>query len=348
MRILHCVSSLQVGGAEKCVKNLVSAQKQQALDIAVMTFGTKDDAFQREIEVLGVPVININGNLLTRTLKLISLIKGYSTLHVHSPAVIRAFSLIFPFLLNKNIVYTIHGEIEPPIGFIKQSHWLAKYYVDKVFGVSENIKAGINKRYGWSSTSVEVIKNGVAIPEAFELIGDNPKLQLCTVSRLVPLKNISQLINAFERFQCNKYADLHIYGDGPEMLALNSLAMASTIKESIVFHGAVLNEDEIYREKDLLLINSTTEGLPMALLEAMARGIPSFSTSVGEIPNVISNLDNGVVYSVNDLEYWHSQIIVIQENRQRLKAMGVAARQFVKDHFAIDHISALYKKKSYQ
>jgi hypothetical protein len=66
MRILHCVSSLKVGGAEKCVKNLVKVQSQKGLDVEVLSFGDKDDAFQRDIEALNINVINVNGNIITR------------------------------------------------------------------------------------------------------------------------------------------------------------------------------------------------------------------------------------------------------------------------------------------
>ena len=344
MRILHCVSSLKVGGAEKCVKNLVLEQQKQGLDVSVLSFGSCADAFQSEIEKSGAKVINISGNIFSRTWASIKALSQYSTIHVHSPAVIRAFALLFPVLFTKQVIYTIHGEVEPPISFVKQSHWLGRLYINRVYGVSENIKKGITKRYGWSISSVTVIKNGVVIPQKPQVISLQPKLQLCTVSRLVPLKNIAQLLKAFEEYKCFNYADLHIYGDGPEKLDLEALATQLNLNHSVTFHGAVLEEQAIYQNKDLLLINSTTEGLPMTLLEAMARGIPAISTAVGEIPNVIENQCNGIVYSLNDLAEWQKQLTIVDSDRTKLQEMGVLAHKFILSHFAIHDVCMIYQK----
>jgi glycosyltransferase involved in cell wall biosynthesis len=347
MRILHCVSSLKVGGAEKCVRNLVLEQKLQGLTVAVLSFGAPSDAFQKEIEASGVKVINITGNLISRTWSSIRAVSTYSTVHVHSPAVVRAFTLIFPVLFMKQVVYTIHGEVEPPISFVKESHQLARLYINRSYGVSENIKAGITNRYGWPKSSVTVIKNGVAIPSKPQEISKQTKLQLCVVCRLVPLKNIAQLIEAFKQYGCSDYAELHIYGDGPEKSNLEILTTQLNLNQSITFYGAILDEQAIYENKDLLLINSTTEGLPMSLLEAMARGIPAVSTSVGEIPNVIENQCNGIVYSLNNLEEWQQQLTFANTDRKSLQEMGAAAYAFIRDQFAIKHICMIYQK-SYQ
>ncbi|WOI38745.1 glycosyltransferase family 4 protein [Alteromonas sp. CI.11.F.A3] len=347
MRILHCVSSLQVGGAEKCVKNLVIAQQRSGLDVAILSFGDKKDAFQKDLEDLGISVINLSGNVISRTFFLLKVISKFTTLHVHSPAVIRAFTLIFPFLLIKNVVYTIHGEVEPPVSFIKQSHWLAMLYLNKAFGVSGKIKSGISQRYAWATSSIEVIENGVPIPSEPVKIGERDSLQLCAVCRLVPLKNLAHLLEAFKYHECYQYASLHIYGDGPEMETLQQLTTSLSLDNVVRFHGAILDEDEIYHDKDALLINSTTEGLPMSLLEAMARGIPAFSSDVGEIPNVITNGKNGVIYSLSDMLTWSTQLQAANTDRKQLKAMGAGARRFMQDHYSIERVSAIYEK-SYQ
>lgn len=344
MRILHCVSSLKVGGAEKCVKNLVLEQKKQGLDVSVLSFGNRADAFQNEIEKSGAKVINITGNIFSRTWASIKALSQYSTIHIHSPAVIRAFALLFPVLFIKQVIYTIHGEVEPPISFVKQTHWLGRLYINRVYGVSENIKKGITNRYGWPTSSVTVIKNGVVVPPKPQVISQQSKLQLCIVCRLVPLKNIAQLLKAFEEYDCFNYADLHIYGDGPEKTNLEALATQLNLNHTVTFHGAILEEQAIYQNKDLLLINSTTEGLPMTLLEAMARGIPALSTAVGEIPNMIENQRNGIVYSLNDLAEWQKQLLNVNTHRTKLQEMGSFAHKFIHSHFAIQHICMIYKE----
>ena len=343
MRILHCVSSLKVGGAEKCVKNLVKVQSQKGLDVKVLSFGDKSDAFQRDIESLGVEVINIKGNIITRLVKASRHLAGFSTVHIHSPAVIKAFAPIFPILLFKKVIYTIHGEVEPPIGFVKGSHKLAQLYVDKVFGVSESIKDGIYKRYKWKPQDVIVISNGVYCPPIPQNIAEQPILNLCTVCRLVPLKNIVQLVEAFARYELRQFAKLNVFGDGPERSAIEHLITKYALHDCVTLHGEVLDEDAIYERQDILLINSTTEGLPMSLLEAMARGIPAISTSVGQIPRLIQHGENGFIYNVDDIECWYTLLLSQIHNRDSLRHVGLCAYEFVNQNYAINDVSSIYE-----
>ena len=343
MRIIHCVSSLQVGGAEKCVKNLVSRQKDKGLDVSVLSFGNKDDAFQQSIESENVDVINVNGNIILRLFKLIIVLLKYSSIHIHSPAVIKAFAPIFPLLLFKNVIYTIHGEVEPPISFLRGSHKIASTYLSKIFAVSEPIKAGIFQRYGWHSSIVEVVKNGVEVAEAPHRVGHGEKLNLCTVSRLVPLKNIEQLIVNFAAKKAHEFSHLHVYGNGPELEKLTTLTERLAMSPFVTFHGAVLDEKSIYEDKDLLLINSTTEGLPMSLLEAMARGIPALSTDVGDIGAVINSGENGYIYDRNDMNTWLKHLNNLNGERKELKEMGEKAYRFIANNYSIDSVSMLYE-----
>lgn len=343
MRILHCVSSLKVGGAEKCVKNLVKAQSEKGLDVEVLSFGNECDAFQHDIKALGVKVTNIKGNIFVRLMKTVRTLLSFSTIHIHSPAVIKAFAPIFPVLMAKRVIYTIHGEVEPPISFVRGSHTLAQLYINKVFGVSESIKSGINKRYGWNSNTVTVVNNGVYCPPIPQDIAQQPLLHLCTVCRLVPLKNITQLVEEFGRRNLGNHAVLNIFGDGPERSKIEQIVEKYGLQSSVILHGEVLDEDQIYAQQDLLLINSTTEGLPMSLLEAMARGIPALSTSVGQIPRLIQHGDNGFIYNVNDIESWRKLILSQIHDRDKLMQVGQHAFAFIKQHYAIDDVSAIYE-----
>ena len=325
------------------MKNLVSRQKDKGLDVSVLSFGNKDDAFQQSIETENVDVINVNGNIISRLFKLIIVLLKYSSIHVHSPAVIKAFAPIFPLLLFKNVIYTIHGEVEPPISFLRGSHKIASFYLSKIFAVSEPIKAGIYQRYGWHSSSVEVVKNGVELADIPLRVGHNEKLSLCTVSRLVPLKNIEQLIENFAQKNVHEFSHLHIYGDGPELEKLTTLTEKLAMLPFVTFHGAVLNEKLIYDDKDILLINSTTEGLPMSLLEAMARGIPALSTDVGDIGAVITSGESGYTYDRDDMNTWLKHLNYLNDNREALKKMGESAFSFIAKNYSIDSVSTLYE-----
>lgn len=344
MKVLHCISSLQVGGAEKCVRNLSLEQKSQQLSVGILSFGKPNDAFQSDIEKAGIEVFNINGNVFVRSLRTISVLLKYSTIHIHSPAVIRAFTPLFLLLILKNVIYTIHGEVEPPLKYLKFAHKLSSVYINTIFAVSEPIKRGIKERYGWSEQCVSVVENGVVVPSSFAEIGNKNKLRLCMVCRLIPLKNVSQIIDAFNRHKLFEMFLLDIYGDGPERAKLEDKVERLKLSKYITFHGNQLDENFIYENEDVLLINSTTEGLPMSLVEAMARGIPAVSTNVGNISSVISHGENGYIYEINDMATWKKCLFRLHEDRKLLEEMGKSAHLFISKQFSIKSVSSIYQK----
>lgn len=86
--------------------------------------------------------------------------------------------------------------------------------------------------------------------------------------------------------------NFHIYGSGPMESLLKEIA-----PQNVQFHGHQSNMNKVWQGIDLLLITSRYEGLPMAALEAMSRGIPVISFELGELPSVIDTGSNGWIVS---------------------------------------------------
>ena len=103
--IVHIVSSLNVGGAEKFVKNISIEQLNQHDKVAIISFGKSSDDFQSIIQKHGIKVHNLTGGILSRLIQFISIVFSIKIIHIHSPAVIRALLPIFPFLLIKKVVF---------------------------------------------------------------------------------------------------------------------------------------------------------------------------------------------------------------------------------------------------
>ncbi|WP_299692525.1 glycosyltransferase family 4 protein [uncultured Vibrio sp.] len=90
--------------------------------------------------------------------------------------------------------------------------------------------------------------------------------------------------------QTNPAHHFHLFGDGPEKQVLES----SNCK-NLTFHGHQTNMSNAWQAIDVLVIPSRYEGLPMAALEAMARGIPVIATNVGNLPQLIEHQTNGYI-----------------------------------------------------
>ncbi|TDI35588.1 MAG: glycosyltransferase family 1 protein [Acidobacteria bacterium] len=111
------------------------------------------------------------------------------------------------------------------------------------------------------------------------------------VGRLVPIKDVPTLLSAFARLEgapapCMR-AHLALIGDGPERERLESLADKLGVASRVHFTGFLSELETVYPDLDLVVNSSRNEGTPVALIEAMAAGIPVVATSVGGSPDLL-------------------------------------------------------------
>ncbi len=121
----------------------------------------------------------------------------------------------------------------------------------------------------------------------------NETIVLGMVSSLTPEKGHRIAIEALSLLKNSCNVTLLIVGDGPQKSNLVEQTAAAGLQEKVIFAGKRSNIPEILSSVDIFLMPSFTEGLPMALLEAMAAGKPVIASSVGEITNVLSSQQCG-------------------------------------------------------
>jgi glycosyltransferase involved in cell wall biosynthesis len=117
-------------------------------------------------------------------------------------------------------------------------------------------------------------------------------LKAVTVGRLVPWKRVDRVIEAL--MACPTLG-LVIVGDGSEHKRLEGLANTLNVADRVYFAGQVSQAETIgfMAACDLFVLNSTYEGLPHVVLEAMSLGLPVVATAVGGTPEVVCDGDNG-------------------------------------------------------
>ncbi|UCF16529.1 MAG: glycosyltransferase, partial [Phycisphaerales bacterium] len=88
-------------------------------------------------------------------------------------------------------------------------------------------------------------------------------------------------------------AELVLLGNGPCREELEEQASKSPFCDSIRFLGHRDNIEQLYQAMDVFVLSSVAEGMPRAILEAMAAGIPCIATQVGGIPEILTSRDVG-------------------------------------------------------
>ena len=192
---------------------------------------------------------------------------------------------------------------------------------------------------------IEIINNGVFIPEENTNIFTNDQINITIVSRLVSHKNIEKIIKAISDLN-SPLINLNIIGDGPELNQLQKISLESNNKDNIIFHGK-LNRDEInhiFLNSDIYIQASNYEGLPHSLLEAMSYGIPVLCTPVGECKEILGNEDRGYILdlpvSKNNIKSKISEIIGEKNIANKKSEKGKA---FVTEKYNLTNSFNLYK-----
>lgn len=177
--------------------------------------------------------------------------------------------------------------------------------IDRIFFISEAGKKYFKTTYGvdWEE---KYVVNRLGVEENSRVkVPKSKKNYFCLVScaSVIPLKRVDLIVNALAELknECVKW--IH-FGDGEEYSRIQKLAaekLDNKINIKYQFMGFSANNKviEYYKENqiDCFITTSSTEGLPVSIMEAMAAGIPVIGTNVGGIPEMIDG--NGVLLSAN-------------------------------------------------
>lgn len=222
------------------------------------------------------------------------------------------------FVTNTPCVSTFHAG-EKPTGKVRLYDWIDRASAglsSQSLAVSELVSARLYTRN-------QIMNNFVDITQAKPSCGR----EIAFVGRLSQEKGPDTFLDIARNLNT---LDFDVYGDGP---------MADTLKnespKNVTFHGFQPDMDSVWSSISLLIISSQYEGLPMAALEAMARGIPVISFDVGALHTVIDHGRNGwLATSSNHLELSHYISLWLDTCEEEKQAMRLRAIQKIQDNFS--------------
>ncbi len=208
---------------------------------------------------------------------------------------------------------------------------------DLVTAVSDGVRRDLVSRLALPPDKVRVVYNPLVTPELLALArdevpeyaaGDEP--MILGAGRLVPEKGFSTLIKAFAQVRAKRNARLIILGDGPLRPRLTALADRHGIQNSVNFAGFVKNPFCFMARCEVFVLPSLNEGLPGALIQAMALGAAVVSTDCHWGPaEIIDHEHNGYLVRVDDPEAMAKRILLLLDNEALREEIGEAARRSV-------------------
>ena len=191
--------------------------------------------------------------------------------------------------------------------------------------VSERNRQGAERQLARAITSYRIVSNPISIKKLF----DNPfpvseSLLLASVGSLdCGIKGQDLLLEALssERWQSRQFR-LEIYGTGPDQEYLQELISFYALQDKVFLRGYVENVDGIWEKNQLLVVSSTTEGVPMVVVEAMLSGRAVLGTDVGAVDQYVKDGKTGFLVPVAKAKYLAEGLERVWNNRSFLKQLG--------------------------
>lgn len=180
------------------------------------------------------------------------------------------------------------------------------------------------------ASQVVVLPNPVAFPGALARDASTDEVQVLCVGRLAAEKGVYEGIRAFAA-ACevsDRRLSLTLVGEG-ETGELVALARSLGVEDKVQFAGWV---DETEKERllttcDIYMLPSRVEGVPLALLEAMAHGAACVATRIGGVPDVIVDGETGLLVEPGDTIAMRDALLVLSQSEVLRENLGAAARQ---------------------
>lgn len=363
LHIVHGVISLDVGGMERIVVDLTREGRKKDCRVTVICI-EKRGVLAPVVESLGGTVISLDkpAGLQKRTVDHAEML-----LRELSPDVVHTHQIGALWYLGKGakksdtaaIIHTEHiDNVGKSRGLWRKIKtrllWnRAAKYCDRFCCVSEDIAKSAQRWGTVAKSKVRVVLNGIDVERySGSVDGDairrqfgirNDAIVVGTVGRLAEVKNQELLIRAASQLVATQpMLHLLVVGDGPERQNLTRLATDLGLSERVTFAGYQAAPERLLSAMDIFALTSRLEGLPLAMLEAWATGLPVVSSAVGGIPKVVQDGENGLLFPNGDLPQLVKHLGDLLGNQERRASLAKAGYQAVSSKYSLSRMAADY------
>ena len=337
MKILHVISSLITGGAEKLVLDSAIKYNLKGIQVDVLLLWDNNHDFTKKLVETGlckVYILNESPNIkdvysLRNILKIRSIIKDYDIIHAHLFAP-QYFVAIANIGINKKLVFTEHSTSNRRIKSRRYYYfqkWCYSRY-DNLISITDEIK-DIYCKYLNLGNKITVINNGVDLLEILNSKSierkvidsslENTDILLIQVSTLRKEKDHDTIIKSLVYLPENY--KLLIVGDGIRKNELMKLTHLLKLDNRVLFLGQRNDVPALLKTSDIVILSSHHEGLSLSSIEGMASGKPFVASAVPGLIDIVSNagvlfekenakqLSEVILELINDKEYYNKIVL---------------------------------------
>ena len=360
LRLALVITELAPGGAERCLVHLATGLDRREFAPVVYSLAPRPpadrDQLVRQLAAADVAVEFLDFTRFTQywtgVRKLADLLKRQRAQAVQS------------FLFHANVMgaraATKAGvaqmftgiRVADPRGWRTTLECWATAKATKHICVSQSV-AELCRLRGWPAEKLVVMPNGIdverwknASPADLTALGvPAGQRAIVYVGRLDRQKGLDDLLPAAsELFRNQSDCNLLLVGDGPERTGLQHAAAQRGIASRVHFAGWRADVPPILAASELLVLPSRWEGMPNAVLEAMAAGKPVVATRAEGVVELLGDAAAEQTVAVGDMRSFSEKVRVLLENPSRSRELGLLNQRRAAEHFSLGHMVSRYAK----
>ncbi len=334
MKILHVITSLRTGGAEKLMVDLLPRLKQKGLDVELLLFDGTDTPFRRDAEAAGIKVHDLGkgGSVYSplHLFRLIPFLRKYDVVHTHNsaPQFCAAIGSVVCSVLLCTTEHTTSNRRRGWTWYASVDRWMYSRY-RKVICISEKAEDNLREFIGESRAEILTINNGVDV-EKYASAPSSPELErIAPGSRKIIMvagfrweKDQDTLIKAMAHLPENFH--LFLVGDGVRRKECEALAAHTGVAERVHFLGIRSDVPALLHAADYVVMSSHFEGLSLSSVEGMSVGKPFLASDVDGLREVVKGA--GVLFPHGDADSLTNEILKLEKSPELYRSVAGSCR----------------------
>jgi glycosyltransferase involved in cell wall biosynthesis len=357
---MHVIPSLDCGGAERILLNLLKEAPRLGQRTTVLCL-EKPGTLASQATELGAKVLCAEkpaGIRLDLIRRLTSLMRSHrpDVVHTHEIGMLFYAGRAARYAGVRGVVHTEHGKTYS--GRIRKRilGWLAARHASRFFCVSGDVADEVVSSRIVPRKRVYVVTNGID-PAKFAAPAGNGSLRhelgildsavvIGTVGRLTEVKRQDLLIDAFSQLRPDT-RDLHLLlvGDGPLLNHLRARARDRGVEKRVHFVGYRTQPERYLQLMTVFALTSRSEGMPLAVLESWAAGVPVVASRVGGLPEIVDHGRTGLLFESGDIPALVEALQTLIGEPCLSKQMGEAGRREVLGKYDIQRTADEYHRQ---
>lgn len=353
--------SYQIGGSERVGADLALEFSRRGYPVLCFAFYDSDGPIRAELENSGIRCLDMNyekfhglSRRVSYQWKFLQMLRRerITSLHVHHATAlilcgIPAAASVRRVVMTEHAIYQLKERPDYRRSAIRYCR-----YAHEITAVEPTQVDYFREEIGVPPRKLHYVPNGVRLgaksPEMAALVrrelGIPPDaFAFFFVGRLSPVKDLGTLLQALALLRAKAHQDVRlcVVGDGTERAALVQQCAALGLRDQVMFLGARNDVSGLLAAADAFVMSSRTEGLPMALLEAMAAEVPCVATAVGGIPELLAE-NRGLLAPPRDPVRLAEQMAALVSSPMLRAQLVSNATARVRQHYSLDVVADRY------